>query len=317
MGMLDSLTSIVQVVLIAIVVLVVIAVVFFYYTTNIKKKDPTVEKVAKKVDPNIAKEKIASFLPFDSLEDNMIMMDQGDKFVMLIAANGVNYYLMSDVEKEAIEGGFIQVLNSLRFPVQIYVQTTSVNLDKSLAIYKDRKKVMEENLITRAQNLQFLIREGKTSEEELDEKRIEIENFKNVYDYTNDLINNTENITFNQWIIKKNYYIVIPYYMSESGMLNKFTETEIKKIAKQELETRATSIIDGLSNIGIDAHIVDADELKQVIYSSLNRDDSNIFTFEKAKESEFDALFKTTQKAYDNMNIDKSKMGNDLFDFRY
>jgi len=317
MGMLDSLTSIVQVVLIAIVVLVVIAVVFFYYTTNIKKKDPTVEKVAKKVDPNIAKEKIASFLPFDSLEDNMIMMDQGDKFVMLIAANGVNYYLMSDVEKEAVEGGFIQVLNSLRFPVQIYVQTTSVNLDKSLAIYKDRKKVMEENLITRAQNLQFLIREGKTSEEELDEKRIEIENFKNVYDYTNDLINNTENITFNQWIIKKNYYIVIPYYMSESGMLNKFTETEIKKIAKQELETRATSIIDGLSNIGIDAHIVDADELKQVIYSSLNRDDSNIFTFEKAKESEFDALFKTTQKAYDNMNIDKSKMGNDLFDFRY
>ena len=60
------------------------------------------------------------------------MMDMGDKFVMLVAANGVNYHLMSDVEKESVEGGFIQILNSLRFPIQIYVQTTSVNLDKSL-----------------------------------------------------------------------------------------------------------------------------------------------------------------------------------------
>jgi len=317
MGMLDSLTSIVQVVLIAIVVLVVIAVVFFYYTTNIKKKDPTVEKVAKKVDPNIAKEKIASFLPFDSLEDNMIMMDQGDKFVMLIGANGVNYYLMSDVEKEAIEGGFIQILNSLRFPIQIYVQTTSVNLDKSLEIYKDRRKVMEDNLVSRAQNLQYLIREGETSREELSEKRLEIEKFKNVYDYTQDLILNTENITLNQWIIKKNYYIVIPYYLSESGMINRFTPDEVKTIAQQELETRATSIIDGLSNIGVDAHIVDSTELKQVVYSALNREDADIFTFERAKDAEFDSLFKTTKKAYENMNIDKSKLSKGLFDFDY
>jgi hypothetical protein len=100
-------------------------------------------------------------------------------------------------------------------------------------------------------------------------------------------------------------------------MINRFTEDEVKKIARQELETRASSIIDGLSNIGIESHIVDGDELKQVVYAALNREDSNIFTFERAKESEFDALFKTTQKAYDEMNIDKSKITKDLFDFNY
>ena len=126
----------------------------------------------------LAKEKIASFLPFDSIEENMIMMDMGDKFVMLVGANGVNYYLMSDIEKESVEGGFIQILNSLRFPIQIYVQTTSVNLDKSLELYKDRRKAMEENLIRRAQDLQFMIREGDYDEDELDEKRFEIEKFK-------------------------------------------------------------------------------------------------------------------------------------------
>lgn len=317
MGMLDNVTDIVQVVLIALVVLLAIGVAVVYYMTNVKKKDPSTEKVAKKVDPNVAKEKIASFLPFDRLEDNMIMMDQGDKFVMLIGANGVNYYLMSDVEKEAVEGGFIQVLNSLRFPIQIYVQTTSVNLDKSLEIYKDRRRAMEENLMSRVQDLQFMMREGDSTEEELDEKRFEIKRFKNVYDYTNDLINNTENITLNQWIIKKNYYIVIPYYLSESGMINKFTEDEVKRIARQELETRATSIIDGLTNMGIDSHILNADELNQVIYAALNRDEAGLFTFEKAKDSEFDALFKTTKKAYESMDIDESKVKNDLFDFNF
>jgi len=317
MGMLNSLNDILLVVTISVVVIVVLGGTFIFYAMNKKKDDNEPKKVVKKVDPNVAKDKIASFLPFDSIEDNMIMMDMGDKFVMLVGANGINYYLMSDVEKESVEGGFIQILNSLRFPIQIYVQTTSVNLDKSLEMYKDRRKAMEENLMARAQNLQFLIREGRTSVEELDEKKIEIQNFKNVYDYTNDLINNTENITLNQWIIKKNYYIVIPYYLSESGMINRFTPEEVKRIAKQELETRATSIIDGLSNIGVDAHIADGDELRQIIYASLNRDDANIFTFEKAKSAEFDSLFKTTEKAYQQMSIDKKKMSNDLFDFNY
>ena len=155
------------------------------------------------------------------------------------------------------------------------------------------------------------------NKEELNEKRVEIHNFKNVYEYTSDLINNTENITLNQWIIKKNYYIVVPYYVSESGLLNRFTEDEMKTIAAQELETRATSIIDGLSNIGVESHIVDGNELKQVMYAALNRDDSNIFTFERAKESEFDSLFKTTKKAYESQEIDTSKLSNDLFDFKF
>ena len=100
-------------------------------------------------------------------------------------------------------------------------------------------------------------------------------------------------------------------------MINRFTEDEVKGIACQELETRASSIIDGLTNIGVDAHIVEEDELKQVVYSALNRDDSGIFSYEKAKASEFDSLFKTTEKAYNDMNIDKSKISKDLFDFNY
>ena len=77
MGMIDSAVTIAQVVLFAVVAIVVVGVVFAYYTMNIKKDNKEEKNTVKKVDPNIAKDKITSFLPFDSVEDNMIMMDMG------------------------------------------------------------------------------------------------------------------------------------------------------------------------------------------------------------------------------------------------
>ena len=101
-----------------------------------------VKKVAKKVDPNIAKEKIASFLPFDSLEDNMIMMDKGDKFVMLVAANGVNYYLMSDAEKESV----VRALEAIVAPISLYEPVYSDNGDSIFVIDQLSDSTMGEEM---------------------------------------------------------------------------------------------------------------------------------------------------------------------------
>ena len=42
-----------------------------------------------------------------------------------------------------------------------------------------------------------------------------------------------------------------------------------------------------------------------------------LHAFERAKESEFDSLFKTTKKAYESQEIYTSKLSNDLFEFKY
>ena len=60
---------------------------------------------------------------------------------MVLECQGVNYDLMSSVEKVAVEEGFLQFLNSLRYPIQIYVQSRTVDLTKSLDGY--RKKLKE------------------------------------------------------------------------------------------------------------------------------------------------------------------------------
>jgi len=319
MTSIDSILLIIKIVLGIVIVAVGVGLALWFFNKDKKPTTADNDKKNKKViDPNVAKENIKNFLPYEAIEDDMIIMDMGEKFVMLVEAEGINYHLMSDAEKDAIEGGFIQFLNSIRFPIQIYVQTTAVNLDSSLDHYKDRLKAMEDNLINRARNLQALIKQGNTPVEKLDMLQLEVRGLQNVYTYTQDLIANIENITLNRWILKKHYYIAVSYHISEMGVINKFSPKEMHDFARSELETRAQSIVQGLASSGVTGNIVDTNGLMQIMYSALNRDDANVYNFAKAKEAEFDALFSTTEKAYEESKKSEGSIINrDLFKFDY
>ena len=75
---------------------------------------------------------VFDFMNFDRIEDNMIVQKNGRKFLMVIDCQGINYDLMSEEEKVGVEAGFIQLLNTLQEPIQMYVQTRKVNLEGSL-----------------------------------------------------------------------------------------------------------------------------------------------------------------------------------------
>jgi len=318
MTLVENIIFVAQIVLF--VLIVAIGCVFVVYQVNKNKKPAQADDNKKKkvVDPNLVKDNIKNFLPYEKIEDDMIISDMGERFVMLVEAEGINYHLMSEAEKNSIEGGFIQFLNSIRFPIQMYVQTTAVNLDSSLEHYKERLKAMEDNLISRARNLQALIKQGNTPREELDMLQLEVRGLQNVYTYTQDLIANVENVTLNRWILKKHYYIAVSYHISEMGVINKFTPEEMHDFARSELDTRAQSVIQGLASSGVSGKIVETEDLMQVMYSALNRDDANVYNFKKAKEAEFDALFSTTRKAYEESKKSEGSIVNrDLFDFNY
>ena len=78
------------------------------------------------------KQSITKFMEFDKIEDNMIVQKNGNRYLMVVECQGVNYDLMSSMEQTAVEEGFLQFLNSLRYPIQIYVQTRTVNLENSI-----------------------------------------------------------------------------------------------------------------------------------------------------------------------------------------
>ena len=92
------------------------------------------------------KQSIFDFMEFDRVEDNMIVQKNEKRFLMVLECQGVNYDLMSDMEKTGVEEGFVQFLNTLRYPIQLYVQTRTINLEKSIENYKARLKEVEDKL---------------------------------------------------------------------------------------------------------------------------------------------------------------------------
>ena len=108
------------------------------YKNNKKKNDKQNEMIEENAStnaPTYSPKSIFNFMEFEKIEDNMIIQKKG-KYLMVIECQGVNYDLMSEMERTSVEQGFIQFLNTLRTEIQIYVQTRTVNLEESILTYK-------------------------------------------------------------------------------------------------------------------------------------------------------------------------------------
>ncbi|MFR7635170.1 MAG: hypothetical protein ACLU07_05890 [Lachnospirales bacterium] len=77
----------------------------YWYITYKKKNDIVNNKKSTKIKSeaqqtnSYTKVPIFNFMQFDKIQDNMIVQDNGNKYLMVLACEGVNYDLMSEVEK--------------------------------------------------------------------------------------------------------------------------------------------------------------------------------------------------------------------------
>ena len=158
------------------------------------------------------KQSIFKFMEFDKIEDNMIIQKDGKRFLMVIECQGINYDLMSGLEKNSVEQGFLQFLNTLRYPIQIYVQTRTVNLSSSIDKYKERVDAASKELVNKQMQYNQKVRSGLYTQKELEQENYEIIRQRNLYEYGVDIINNTERMSLNRNILTNLYYVIIPCY---------------------------------------------------------------------------------------------------------
>lgn len=235
---------------------------------------------------------IFNFMEFDKIEDNMIVQKNGKKYLMVVKCQGINYDLMSGVEKNSVEQGFIQYLNTLRYPIQIYVQTRTVDLTGSLSTYKQKVRDLGDNLARKEFEYNQKIRSGEYDPENLAGEKFEVAKARNLYEYGTDIVSNTERMSLNRNILTKQYYIVLSYYPEEANN-NIYGEDEISNIAFSELYTRAQSTISLLSVCGVNGKILDSNELADLLYSAYNRDEAEIYDLNKAINAGYDSLYTT------------------------
>lgn len=99
---------------------------------------------------------VQEFLDFDRVYNSMIIRNGGRKFTMVINCSGINYDLMSEGERSMVEEAFIELLNFIRFPIQIYVQTRKVDLKDSLKTYDSKISMIEGFVVIKVSQI-FLL----------------------------------------------------------------------------------------------------------------------------------------------------------------
>ncbi len=286
-------------------ILVILCVIFI--VLKIKSKKPKnrkkQENVSKKstgnnVPQTYSKQSIFKFMEFDKIDDNMIVQKDGKRFLMVIECQGINYDLMSGLEKNSVEQGFLQFLNTLRYPIQIYVQTRTVNLTNSINTYKERIDEISKQYAAKQMEYNQKARSGQYTEEELDKEKYELTRQRNLYEYGIDIVNNTERMSLNKNILSKHYYIIIPYYPEEASNSN-FDKEELTNLAFSELYTKAQSIISSVAVCGINSKILDSTELAELLYVAYNRDESEVFNLRRALNAGYEDLYSTAPDVLD------------------
>lgn len=226
-------------------------------TTNESKNNLIADNQSKPNNPNSTQ----NSLQLAELKEGIIIMKDGS-FKAVVSCKSINFDLMSGREREGIEFAYKGFLNSLYFPIQILVRSNKVDIGPYLEkLVKIRSS--QDNML-----LNVLM---------------------------DDYLNFIEVLAQEANIMDKTFYVVIPYYLTSESLddiksqsknlfssLFSSNNTQTIKInaknytkAKEELQNRVDVIINGLTQVGVQAKRLNTEQLAQLFYNFYNPDISN------------------------------------------
>lgn len=198
-------------------------------------------------------------LQIAEIRDGIVIMNDGT-YRSVIMVKSINFDLMSQAEQEAVEYSFQGFLNSLYFPVQIFIRSQKVDLQPYV--------------------------------EKLDKIRTEHDNMLLAL-LMDDYIEYIDALSQQTNIMDKKFYVVIPYSTAPNpdqaltnnkgffpGLVEMFSnksehiiinEASLEK-AKTELRNRVQSVLSGLMQCGVKGLPLDTQELIELYYDTYNPD---------------------------------------------
>lgn len=199
-----------------------------------------------------------AFVPIKEIRNGIVVLKDNSLRSVLLASS-LNFALKSEDEQSAIILQFQNLLNSIEFPIQIFVQSRELDIRPYLALLESQLKEQTIDLI-------------KTQTQEY------IEFVKGF----------TENVN----IMSKGFFIVIPYtpaVIKTSGGMKGIVgglvaarggENDLQKRqelfeeSRSQLEQRVSVISQGLSRTGIRVAQLGTEELVELYYKLFNPGDS-------------------------------------------
>lgn len=208
------------------------------------------------------------YLDIAEIRDNVVILKDGSVRAVLLASS-INFALKSEDEQNAILQGYISLLNSLSFSLQIVVQSRRLNID---AYVDDLEK--------------------RASEQTNDLLRTQIQEYRSFI---------AELVTLGD-IMGKRFYAVVPYAPGKDAKRGFFSQLsaafspgtiislsdKLFNRYREKLETRVNTVVGGLSGLGVTAIPLPTQSLIELFYGSYNPELSQIQKLPKEEEMKID-----------------------------
>lgn len=197
-----------------------------------------------------------SFVEVKEVKDGIAILKNG-ALRQIVMVSGINFDLKSEEEKEALIFGYQNFLNSLDFPIQIFVHSRKINVDRYIEGLS-QIEVKEPNPLLRTQIAEYR-------------------------EFIRTLVN--ENI-----IMHKSFFVVVPYdpvQLSQAGKkaagglfklmskdkLDPLTKTSGDESIREyvgQLKQRTDEVVSSLNQIGLRAVPLNDEETTELFYNLYN-----------------------------------------------
>ena len=219
-------------------------------------------------------ESTQKYLDISEVRDDVVIMRDGTVRAVILVSS-INFALKSEDEQNAIIAAYVGFLNNIDFPLQIVIQSRELNIESYIETLRQKEKEQTNELL-KMQTKEYI-------------------------QYIIELISMSR-------IMKKNFYVIIPYNPlsdRQKGFFSRLGEAfkpdELLKMKeerfqryKRELEARVEKIISGLASIGLNSAQLDTQSLIELYYNTYNpatSSNQNLADVTQLKVSEHYNLF--------------------------
>ena len=215
---------------------------------------------------------VKKFMEFDKIIDDMLINTKTEKYTMIVQCKGINYDLMSDIEKINVEKSFIEYISSLDYPIQIFVESRSIDLQDSLKIYADKKITYQFECENAEIEYQKLMQSMDIDSKKIENAQLKIRRANNIYEYVKGLEEYMEKVTFNKKMLQRKYYILFSVSKEECINIENFKAKLMPEYAYSILFKRACETIEKLTNCQVGATVLASRNIAELMFRSFQKE---------------------------------------------
>ncbi len=192
------------------------------------------------------------YIDIAQIQDDVVVMKDGTLRAVILTSS-LNFSLKSEQEQNATVSSYTQFLNSLKFPIQIVIQSRKLNIDNYIASLDQKYREQTNDLL-----------------------KLQIADYRN---FVAELVELGE-------IMSKRFYVVVPYAPGQDtqrGFMDRFQSlfipaTRVTLQRKKFLERRKVLmqrvdlVLSGLQGMGLNSVVLNTQNLIELYYESYNPD---------------------------------------------